>query len=112
MNKTPFQIALDVKEHLIQLAVDDKLPMDLNELDETALAEIIGKGLPTAREKAIEAAGHYLCDDGTTTIEQQVEAIANHENDFDYIDNVEGVIVWEAVQNRFDCGEFLDLIGW
>jgi hypothetical protein len=66
---------------------------------------------PTAREKAIELASHYLCD-GDLTTEQMVEAIANNEDEDDLIDNVDGVIVWEKVEYEFTCEQFLDDIGW
>ena len=36
-----YQIALKVKEYLVNLAVNDKLPMDMNDLDELAIQGII-----------------------------------------------------------------------
>jgi hypothetical protein len=66
---------------------------------------------PTAREKAIDLAAHYLCD-GDLTTEQMVEAIANHEDEDQLIDNVDGVIVWQKVEYQFTCEQFLDEIGW
>ena len=109
-----FVIACAIKEHLIDLAVNDKLPMDMTELDEMAIANIIEKNLPTARDKAIENAGHYLCDSDEMTIEQQIEAIADQadEDGSVMIDELEGVIVWEPLEDKFDCDEFLQLINW
>jgi hypothetical protein len=108
-----FIIACAIKEHLIDLALDDKLPMDMTELDEMAIVDIIEKNLPTAEDKAIAEAEHYLSD-SDLSIKEQVEAIAKQadEDGSVMIDNVEGVLVWEPLEGRFDCDEFLQLIGW
>jgi hypothetical protein len=111
---TSFAIASAIKEYLIDLALEDKLPMDMTELDEMAMSEIIEKNLPTAKDEAIEHARHYLCDSDEMTIEQQIEAIADQadEDGSVMIDEVEGVIVWEPLEDKFDCDEFLQLINW
>ncbi len=109
------EAAKAIKDHLIQLAVDDKLPLDMTQLDIQPLIDIIGEHQPTAKDKAIAEAGHYLCDyEKGLTIEQQVEAIAKQadEDGSVMIDDVEGVLVWEPLENRFDCDEFLQLINW
>jgi len=54
---------------------------------------------------------HYLCNDDVS-VEEQVQAIQK-QADIDgsvMIDYVEGVTVWEKVENAFSCDEFLDLI--
>jgi hypothetical protein len=104
------EIAKSVKEYLVGLAVDGKLPMDLNLLDEEQFAEIIAEHLPTKMDSAVEAASHYLSD-ADLSISEQIEAIRNHSDMDDYIDNVEGVLVWSKVETTFTCEEFLDLIG-
>ena len=109
-----FIIACAIKEHLIDLAVNDRLPMDMTELDEMAIANIIEKNLPTAKDVAIEEARHYLCDSDELTMEQQVEAIAKQadEDGSVLIDDVEGVVVWEPIEGQYDCDEFLQMIHW
>ena len=104
------EIAKSVKEYLVGLAVEGKLPMDLNLLDEEQFAEIIAEHLPTKMDSAVEAASHYLSD-ADLSIAEQIEAIRNHSDMDDYIDNVEGVLVWSKVETTFTCEEFLDLIG-
>lgn len=54
---------------------------------------------------------HYLCNDDVS-IEEQVKSIeAQAEiNSMVMIDDVEGVTVWEKIENSFSCDEFLDLI--
>lgn len=72
------------------------------------------------KEAAISQAMNYLCDNETThdgqrgSIRAQVEAIAAHAERLpsDYIDEVEGVVVWENVRYTFECDEFLQMIGW
>lgn len=105
------KIAIAVKTYLVTLAIADKLPLDLNELELDSLTEVIQSTEDDDNDIAYENAGHYLSDD-ELTITQMVEAIANHEDPSDLIENVEGVLVWEKVRGTFDCEEFLDLIGY
>ncbi len=58
----------------------------------------------------IKTAMNYLCDSEDNSISDQIELIKNHEDGEDFIDNVEGVIVWDKVVNVFTCNEFIDLI--
>jgi len=112
-NQKIVEAAKAIKDHLIQLAVDDKLPLDMTQLDIQSLVDIIGEHQLTAKEKAIAEAEHYLSD-SDLSIKEQVEAIAMQadEDGSVMIDDVEGVLVWEPLENRFDCDEFLQLIGW
>lgn len=66
------------------------------------------------RKEAVQSAGHYLCGDEDSAIEQQVNLIAAHaeDNPDDLIDNVEDVLVWEKVVGKITCQEFLEMIGW
>jgi hypothetical protein len=57
----------------------------------------------------VENAQRYLCN-GELTIAKQVEAIENHANKTDLIDNVEGVCVWQPLENTFTCGQFIKMI--
>lgn len=74
------------------------------------IEEII-KSKPTEREIMIERASHYLSD-GDLSTEEMCDAIANHEDQYDLIDNVEGVVVWEKVEYSFSCDDFLQEIGY
>jgi hypothetical protein len=106
------KIAQAVKDYLVNLAIEDRLPMDLTQLDVTEIQKAVESAMPSARDKAISQAEHYLCDSDELTIEQQIEAIENHEDQNDLIDNVEGVIVWDKVEYSFTCEDFLSEIGW
>lgn len=109
------EAAQAIKQHLIQLAVDDKLPLDMTQLDETFIVDILTGHQPTDKEKAIEEAGHYLCESDEMTMEEQIEAIAAYaeeEGGYNLIDDVEGVVVWEKVENSISCDDFLEMIGW
>jgi hypothetical protein len=105
------KIAQAVKDYLVDLAINDKLPMDMTQLSIEGLEKAIKTALPTEEENAIELAMHYLCD-GDISTEEMVEAIANHEDQKDLIDNVEGVVVWEKVELSFTCEDFLREIGY
>ncbi len=92
-----------------------ELKSDFNDVPQWVIEasnEFIEKSQPSARDKAIELAGHYLCEPDDMTIEEAIEAIANHPDQRDMIDNVEGVIVWEKVEYAFTCEDFLNEIGW
>jgi len=100
-----------IKDFLVDLAINDKLPLDMTNLSLIDLKIAIEKSLPTDQEKAIELASHYLSD-GDLTTEEMVKAIYNHPNEDDLIDNVEGVVVWQKVEYSFTCDEFLKEIGY
>jgi hypothetical protein len=57
----------------------------------------------------VENAQRYLCKD-ELTIAQQVQAIETYPNKTDFIDNVEGVCVWEPLENTFTCEQFIKMI--
>ena len=105
------EIASAVKDYLVNLAVEDRLPLDLTQLNTSEIEAVIQGFLPTQKDEAVERASHYLCD-GDLTILEQVEAIANHENEDDLIDYVDGVVVWEKVEYSYTCDKFLSDIGW
>ena len=67
---------------------------------------------PSETERQVSEAEHYLCDDDDMTTLQMIEAIANHEDQNDLIDNVEGVVVWEKVEYSITCRDFLEMIGY
>lgn len=41
-----YEVALAVKEYLVNLAVEDKLPLDMTMLDELAIQNVIAKATP------------------------------------------------------------------
>ena len=102
-----------LKEFLQAKAVE--LKSDWNDVPEwviTACEEYLDQSKPSAKEAAIDSAEYYLSDSDELTTEEQIEAIAAHENPEDYIDNVEGVVVWEKLEYQFTCSKFLSMIGW
>jgi len=106
------EIAQAVKDYIVDLAVNDKLPMDLTQLSTGELEEVIKSKLPTKEDERIERASHYLCDaDGMTIADQLALIDAQAEIDITVmLDNVEGIIVWEKVEWVFTVGDFLDEI--
>jgi len=106
------KIATAIKGHLVKLATDDKLPIDMNELSEYDLELVIESCIPTANETAYEKAGNYLCETESMSIRDMVQAIAENKKQNNLIDTVEGVVVWQKVENTFNCNEFLELIGY
>jgi hypothetical protein len=60
-------------------------------------------------EDWLQSAEFYLSGEDT---EYQVMAIVNHADQSDRIDNVNGVFVWEPLEQMFTCSEFLEMIGY
>lgn len=106
------KIAQAVKDYLVDLAINDNLPMDLSQLDVEALEQVIKSQLPSETDRQVSEAEHYLCDSDEMTTLQMIEAIADHEDQSDLIDNVEGVVVWEKVEGSITCEDFLQMIGY
>ena len=111
------QIATAVKLYLINLAINDKLPLDMNELNnDDALTEVIQKSLdeqaPTQEEKYLDKAGELLSFDTHEELVAMIKAIADNEDENEIIDYVEGVTVWEKVQFSFTCEQFLEYIDY
>jgi hypothetical protein len=92
----------DYPKHVIAAYFED-------EIEEPTYMDVDSK----AYREAIENARHYLSD-SDLSIKEQVEAIAKQadEDGSVMIDDVEGVLVWEPLEGRFDCDEFLQLINW
>jgi hypothetical protein len=109
------KIALAVKTYLVDLAVEDKLPLDLTQLSMTELVNVIQGELPTKEEETIERASHYLCegDSEEESVASQVDLIvAQSEIDGSMtLDHVEGIVVWEKVEYSFTVNSFLEEIG-
>jgi len=103
------EIAQAVKDYIVDLAVNEKLPMDLTQLSTDELEEVIKSKFPTKEEERIERASHYLCDADDITIADQLALIdAQAEIDpYVLLVNVEGVIVWEKVEWYFTVKDLL-----
>jgi hypothetical protein len=57
-------------------------------------------------------ASTFLVNDSDITIDEMVKLIAEHKNQHDFIDNVDEVVVWENVEDKFTCKDFLETIGY
>jgi hypothetical protein len=106
------KIAQAVKDYLVALAVNDELPMDMTQLSVEGLEKAIQTALPSETDRQVSEAEHYLCDDDDMSTLEMIEAIADHEDQSDLIDNVEGVVVWEKVEGSITCQDFLEMIGY
>lgn len=106
------EIAEAIKNYLVELSINDKLPMDLTQLSIDKLEKVIKSKLPTEEEKRIERASHYLCESDDMTMEGQLDLIdAQAEiDDSVMLDDVDGIIVWEKVEYSFTVRDFLDEI--
>lgn len=116
----------DLKQALIDMAYTlDAKPRFINEkwtnvtdgrnlkYIEEAVEKIWNGFQPTEMEIAIGIASDLLCPDDDYSIQDQVKAIQDQAK-IDgtlMIDDVDGVMVWEAVQLEFTCNAFLKQIG-
>lgn len=77
-------------------------------VDEIAQADFVDNG---ARKNVITKARHLLCElDTDQDVVDAVKAIVNHPNQDQYVDWVDGIIVWDKVANTYTCEGFLDEI--
>jgi len=119
----PNKIAVAVKDYLVKLAIEDKLPQDLTQLSITKLEKVIEKVLPSKREEIIARASDMLCSgtfykdekrdaDDSLSVEEMVQLIAENEDENEIIDYIEGVIVWEKIEYSFTAEQFCEHIGF
>lgn len=103
------KVAKAVKQYLIDLSINDELPLDLNDLSIVDLDKVINDN----HDDYIDKAGGLLCD-GEDSIEVQIELIAHQSkiNGSVMIDYVDRVIVWEKVEHSFTCDAFLEYIDY
>lgn len=99
-------IAKAVKAYLVEQGL---IAPDTKKFSIKKLTAVIEATLPTAEDVEAEKASHYLSY-GEISIKEMVAAIRNHPNLDDYIDDVEGVVVWEPLTYRYNCNQFLDLL--
>ena len=108
------KIAEAVKAHLVSLALNDNLPMDMNDISEFSLETIISRALklPSKREQTIAKAGEYLTFDEDVDIIKAIKSIAKHKDQTKIIDYLKDVSVWQKVEMEFTCEQFLEQIGY
>jgi hypothetical protein len=107
------RIAEAVKNHLIDLALKDKLPLDMNDLSVSGLEKAIKKGMPTPKEMMLEKAGEYLSFDTEDELIHMIKLIANAKDEHELIDNVDDdICVWEKLEWSLNVKEFMQLIGY
>lgn len=115
------ELSIAIKAKLVELASNDQLPMDMNQLDASVIENIINEFIPETGEnwkpdsndtfkKLFDRAGRYLCDNDECSIAEQITLIRAHENQKDLIDNIEGVLVWSPLSFSLSCDEFFSLI--
>jgi hypothetical protein len=75
-------------------------------VDEIAQADFADNG---ARKNVITKVRHLLSElDTDQDVVDAVKAVLSHPNQDQYVDWVDGIIVWDKISNTFTCEEFLD----
>jgi len=102
---------------LVSMAIDCTLPMDMTELSSYHFDEEAKEFNQANRQHFMEQnAYEYLCetdedDEDYLSIPDQVKAIQNYKgNEYDMIDNIDGVYVVERFEYSFTVETFLDQI--
>lgn len=109
-------IAQAIKNHLVELALNDQLPLDLTLLNTDPIVDIIKKEIAKfddliTSDPVLDKAGMILCDD-ELTIEEQVRLIQGMSDTPDEpIDYIEGVSVCSAAEYSYTVSTFIDAIG-
>ncbi len=107
--------ASDIKDYLVKLAINDKLPSDMTCLSTDAIEKILNKNLkPTKKElksSRLKQASMLFNGDAEKTVEQMVRLIEKNEDQDELVDYIDGVEIVEAMESTFTCKQFLELIG-
>jgi hypothetical protein len=77
--------------------------------ESAAVIELLLDKVYTEEQRMVHCAEQILSEMDITT-EEAIKRIHNHKHQHDLIDNVEGISVWEAVEDRFTCHDFLNEI--
>jgi hypothetical protein len=116
MKATKYLLNEAIKSILVNMAINDELPMDMNNLDihsivEQAENDCLKDPMYNA-SKRIDNALEILSVDEDDTIEKQLALIEEAaDKDLDMlIDHIDGVYPWEKVEFEFTIREFLDYI--
>ena len=108
------KIAEAVKAHLVNLTINDKLPMDMTDLSEFGIEKVIKKAIkeqtPSKRQIMIDKAEQFLAYDNEVSTAEMIELIDKCEDENEIIDYIDGVSVWEKVEFSFTCEQFLEQI--
>lgn len=116
-----YKIAVAVKKYLVNLAVEDKLPRDITQLNLDELAEVIAPVLEPEKveteylgipEKVLDAASEFLVYNDYNDLAKMVKAIKEETDQDTLIDFVDDVVVWEKIEYGFTCKAFLELINY
>ena len=99
--------ALAIKKFLVELAANDKLPLDMTTLPIEELEEVLRANNQRSR---LEWACDILCGDSDEEIERQIELIEACDDDTEFIDSIDGVVVWEKLEWSLTVSEFLEQI--
>lgn len=98
-------------EHIATFKSEELYAQLVPALEKLALDNGFDKVTESIEQECITNASYYLSNT-EVEIEEQVDAIANHPDADDLIDNIKGVAPWEPLEGRYSCAEFLDLIGY
>jgi hypothetical protein len=119
MNKA-HNAAHAIKAKLIEMAINDTLPMDMTLLDESMLKEIIEKEIGLSEdEEIIERMKHYLSNEESElpSILDTIKDKLDTDEEDDLIDGVEynnegsEILVWQPLEGQYTFKQFAELIG-
>ena len=103
-------VADKVKEHLVMLAKEGRLPYMKN-LD---LTEVVQNAVEQHKEQfrtdVLDALCHYLAND-PGDLPSILEKIESTDDETQDLESMEGISVWEPLEGRWTIGEFKAVIG-
>lgn len=105
-------VANKIEEHLVVLAIEGKLPMDMyNDLD---LKDVVLNAMEQHRKEfrtdVLNAMGHYLSND-PSEFPELIEKIEAAEDGSEQIDSIDGISMWEPLEDRWTIDQFKVVIG-
>jgi hypothetical protein len=117
------KIAQAIKDYLVDLAVNDKLPLDMTQLEMIDLEDVVSKAISdykSSDESIFDELGYYICDDYENypaivtalkkALTETPTTLIDH-IEYDVDGEPETITVWQKVEYAFNVEEFCQLVG-
>ena len=96
----------NIKNILIELASDDKLDTDFNNLDENLFLPAFKVTDEDEEIQILKKIYHY-----TSEVPDNILEVLRNADENDQMDDLEGVVMWEPIQGIYRVGDFCEMIG-
>ena len=114
MKNTDFMLAEKIKEKLVTMAIEDKFPLDLNDLDMSGILDQSRKDLLKdelyVKNIKLENLSEFVCAEDIDDLMSMLEILETHQNKDDVVDWVDGITMVEKYEYTFLVKDLLEEI--